>query len=206
MYTPSNNKPFLVNSSQALSRKFKHSFNLRDTKMLGAIAASILGLKKWAPNYDRLVTETEWQGGPAASWIPLRKPITAVYEDYSVGNEIFLFIMATAIAIWAWRNRNNKEEVIFARIVLGLSLAAAVYFPLLWTARNHVEGDWTAVPPAIAAQLAPGGRIAAVLRQSGVGRGYAGPLTAAGRPAGLPFIEMAAPDLPGFAQPREFAF
>ena len=50
----------------------------------------------------------------------------------------------------------------------------------------------------------------AVLRQAGVGRGYAGPLTApnAGdaRPAGLPFIEMAAPDLPGFAQPREFAF
>ncbi len=73
---------------------------------------------------------------------------------------------------------------------------------------------WAAAAPydlilfegAIAAQLAPGGRIAAVLRQSGVGRGYAGPLTAGGRPAGLPFIEMAAPDLPGFAQPREFAF
>ena len=68
------------------------------------------------------------------------------------------------------------------------------------------EGAIAAVPPAIAAQLAPGGRVAAVLRQAGVGRGYAGPLTAAGRPAGLPFIEMAAPDLPGFAQPHEFAF
>jgi protein-L-isoaspartate(D-aspartate) O-methyltransferase len=68
------------------------------------------------------------------------------------------------------------------------------------------EGAISAVPPAIAAQLAPAGRIAAVLRQAGVGRGYAGPLTADGRPAGLPFIETAAPDLPGFSERREFAF
>ena len=68
------------------------------------------------------------------------------------------------------------------------------------------EGAIAAVPPAIAAQLAPAGRIAAVLRQAGVGRGYAGPLTATGHPAGLPFIEMAAPDLPGFGARREFAF
>ena len=68
------------------------------------------------------------------------------------------------------------------------------------------EGAIAAVPPAIAAQLAPGGRIAAVLRQAGVGRAYAGFLTADGRPAGLAFIEMAAPDLPGFGQPQEFAF
>ena len=87
--------------------------------------------------------------------------------------------------------------------------AAAPYDLILF------EGAIAAVPPAIAAQLAPAGRIAAVLRQAGVGRGYAGPLTAAHsgdahsgepRPAGLPFIEMAAPDLPGFAQLREFAF
>ena len=78
--------------------------------------------------------------------------------------------------------------------------AAAPYDLILF------EGAIEAVPPAIAAQLAPAGRIAAVLRQSGVARGYVGGLTAAGRPAGLPFIEMAAPDLPGFAQPREFAF
>lgn len=68
------------------------------------------------------------------------------------------------------------------------------------------EGAIETVPAAIAAQLAPGGRIAAVLRQAGVGRAYAGPVTADGHPAGLPFIEMAAPDLPGFAKAREFAF
>lgn len=78
--------------------------------------------------------------------------------------------------------------------------AAAPYDLILF------EGSIETVPPAIAAQLAPGGRIAAVLRQAGVGRGYVGPLTAAGAPAGLPFIEMAAPPLPGFDRVREFAF
>jgi len=68
------------------------------------------------------------------------------------------------------------------------------------------EGGIEIVPPALAAQLAPGGRIAAVLRQSGVGRGFVGPLTAGGEPSGLPFIEMAAPALPGFLRARAFAF
>jgi len=68
------------------------------------------------------------------------------------------------------------------------------------------EGSIETVPPAIAAQLAPGGRIAAVLRQSGVGRAYVGPLTPTGEPAGLAFIEMAAPPLPGFARAPAFAF
>jgi protein-L-isoaspartate(D-aspartate) O-methyltransferase len=33
-----------------------------------------------------------------------------------------------------------------------------------------------------------------------------GPLGRDGRPLGLPFMEMAAPDLPGFAAARAFAF
>lgn len=68
------------------------------------------------------------------------------------------------------------------------------------------EGAIAAVPPAIAAQLAPGGRIAAVLRSGAVARAYVGPVNAAGGPAGLAFLEMAAPDLPGFARVQEFAF
>ncbi|WP_353217644.1 protein-L-isoaspartate O-methyltransferase [Sandarakinorhabdus sp.] len=68
------------------------------------------------------------------------------------------------------------------------------------------EGSIETVPSAIAAQLAAAGRIAAVVRQAGVGRGYAGALTATGNLAGLPFIEMAAPPLPGFARASEFAF
>jgi protein-L-isoaspartate(D-aspartate) O-methyltransferase len=79
--------------------------------------------------------------------------------------------------------------------------AAAAPFDLIL-----FEGAIAAVPPALAGQLAPGGQIAAVLRESGVGRAFVGPLDADGRPLGLPFIEMAAPDLPGFAVKREFAF
>ncbi len=117
--------------------------------MLGAIAASILGLKKWEPDYDRLMTMTEWQGGPQKSWISLYKPVTAEYEPFSVGNEIFLFVAALALVFWGWRNKDHKVDHIFARIVLGLALAAAIYYPLLWTARQHVEGDWAAAPPRL---------------------------------------------------------
>jgi len=69
-----------------------------------------------------------------------------------------------------------------------------------------VEGAIGAVPPAIAVQLAPGGRLAAVLREDGVGRAFAGPLRADGSPAALPFLDVSAPDLPGFARPAAFAF
>lgn len=90
---------------------------------------------------------------------------------------------------------------------------ATVYGPLPagWAASAPYdlilfEGAIAVVPAAIAAQLAPGGRIAAVLREAGVGRAFVGPISPDGRTRGLPFIEMAAPDLPGFAGAREFAF
>ena len=68
------------------------------------------------------------------------------------------------------------------------------------------EGAIEQVPPALQAQLAPGGRIAAVIRSGGVGRAYTGPLLDDGRIAGLPFLEVAAAPLPGFAAPKAFAF
>ncbi len=117
--------------------------------MFGLIAAYIIGLRPWQPNHDRLVTETEWQGGPHKSWIPLYKPITHEYKEDTVGNEILLFCAALMIAFWAWRNRHHKVDAVFARVVLVAAAAAALYFPLLWLARQHVEGDWTAVPPRL---------------------------------------------------------
>jgi len=82
--------------------------------------------------------------------------------------------------------------------------AAAPYDVILF------EGAIEQVPAAIAAQLAPGGRVAAVVRNAGVGGACAGPLVAAGdgfwRIGALPFLEVAARPLPGFARPREFAF
>ena len=122
--------------------------------MIGSIAASILNYKPWAPDYDRLMTMTERQGGPTVngvdnSWIPLYKPVVHDYEPDHIGREIWLFALALVIAIWGYKNRNHKVERIFARGVLGLALAGAVYLTLTWLARQHVEGDWTAVPPRL---------------------------------------------------------
>ena len=67
------------------------------------------------------------------------------------------------------------------------------------------EGAIEEVPAAIAGQLAPGGRVAAVMREGRVGRAMAGPLVA-GRIATPAFLEVAARALPGFERPRSFAF
>jgi len=68
------------------------------------------------------------------------------------------------------------------------------------------EGAIELVPDAIAAQVHPLGRIAAVVRDGGIGRACAGPLIAGNRIGGLPFLEVAAKPLPGFLRPQAFAF
>ena len=123
-------------------------------KMLGAIAAYITGYKPWAPNYDHLMTMVDWQGGPTIngidnSWIPFYKPITANYEPDHIGNEITILVLILGLAIWGYLNRNHKVDAVFARTVMGLCIASAVYMCLIWIARQHVEGDWTAVPPRL---------------------------------------------------------
>ena len=67
------------------------------------------------------------------------------------------------------------------------------------------EGAIEMIPPAIAAQLAPDGRVAAVMRDGKLGRAMAGPLLA-GRIATPAFLEVAARPLPGFERPRSFQF
>jgi protein-L-isoaspartate(D-aspartate) O-methyltransferase len=68
------------------------------------------------------------------------------------------------------------------------------------------EGAIEFVPAPLAAQLAPGGRVAAVLRKDGVGSAFAGPVLADGSIGGLAFLEVAARPLPGFSRPRGFSF
>ena len=117
--------------------------------LLGSICATLLGLQRWVPDYDRLITETEWQGGPMKSWIPLYKPVTAEYEPYHISNEIILFAMALLVICWGWWQRNHKVDGQGARIFMGLGAAGAVYLLMLWAARQHVEGDWKAAPPRL---------------------------------------------------------
>jgi protein-L-isoaspartate(D-aspartate) O-methyltransferase len=72
------------------------------------------------------------------------------------------------------------------------------------------DGAIESVPAALAAQLGPGGRAAAVVRRAGVGHAIVGPLVSAGaglsRIGGLPFLEVAAKALPGFVLAPAFAF
>lgn len=77
--------------------------------------------------------------------------------------------------------------------------AAAPYSLILF------EGAIEQLPPVIAGQLAPAGRVAAVMREAGVGHAKAGPLVA-GQIVAPAFLEVAARPLPGFARPRAFAF
>jgi hypothetical protein len=117
--------------------------------MIPAICAYLLGLQRWTPNHDRLMTMVEWQGGPQESWIPHYKPVMTDYAPHHISNEIILFAMALLFACWGWRNRNNKNDRIFARGVFALCAAGALYLVMLWLGRQHVEGDWTAVPPRL---------------------------------------------------------
>ncbi len=72
------------------------------------------------------------------------------------------------------------------------------------------DGAIEVVPAALAAQFAPTGRAAAVVRSAGVGHAIVGPLVSAGaglsRIGGLPFLEVAAKALPGFTAAPVFAF
>jgi protein-L-isoaspartate(D-aspartate) O-methyltransferase len=77
--------------------------------------------------------------------------------------------------------------------------AAAPYDVILF------EGAIETLPQAIAQQLAPDGRAAAVVRIAGVGHAHAGPV-AGDRIAGRAFLEIAAKPLPGFRRAAAFAF
>ncbi len=68
------------------------------------------------------------------------------------------------------------------------------------------EGAIEFIPPLLAAQLAPGGRAAAIVREAGVGGGRAGAILADGTIAGLAFLEVPGHLLPGFARPKAFVF
>lgn len=95
--------------------------------------------------------------------------------------------------------RNAGLDVVEGPLTEGW--AAAAPFDLML-----FEGSIEFVPPALVAQLAPGGRAAAVVRHGSVASAHAGPVLADGRIGGLAFLEVAARPLPGFTRPRAFAF
>lgn len=119
---------------------------------LGAICAAILRMKKFVPDWDRLITETHWQGSTSGRWYEHYMPVTYEYghhEAKPIGVEVALFIICAVTAWWAWKNRNNsnKESAGSARFILMISVPLLVILPMVWLARQHLEGDWTAVRP-----------------------------------------------------------
>jgi protein-L-isoaspartate(D-aspartate) O-methyltransferase len=68
------------------------------------------------------------------------------------------------------------------------------------------EGAIEVIPQGFATQLTANGQIAAVMRSEGVGRACVGLLVGGTRIGGLPFLEVGARLLPGFAAPRGFEF
>lgn len=95
--------------------------------------------------------------------------------------------------------RNAGLDVVEGPLAEGWATAAPYDLMLF-------EGSIEFVPPALVAQLAPGGRAAAVVRHGSVASAHAGPVLADGRIGGLAFLEVAARPLPGFTRPRAFAF
>ena len=69
----------------------------------------------------------------------------------------------------------------------------------------YFDGAIATVPAALAAQLKPGGRAAAVVRRDGPGRVTVGRFVGDAL-IGETFIEVDAPLLPGFERAREFVF
>ncbi|TRW17510.1 protein-L-isoaspartate O-methyltransferase family protein [Glacieibacterium frigidum] len=69
----------------------------------------------------------------------------------------------------------------------------------------YFDGAITTVPAGLAAQLKPGGRAAAVVRQGGPGRVTVGRFVGDAL-VGETYIEVDAPLLPGFEKAREFVF
>jgi protein-L-isoaspartate(D-aspartate) O-methyltransferase len=67
------------------------------------------------------------------------------------------------------------------------------------------EGAIEEVPAALTEQLAEGGRLAAIIRDRGVGRATVD-IKAEGLMGGLPFADVSAKPLPGFERARAFAF
>ena len=69
----------------------------------------------------------------------------------------------------------------------------------------YFDGAIEQLPAALVAQLKPGGRVAAVIREAGVGRAKVGGVVG-DTVVGAGVIEVSAPLLPGFARVAEFVF
>jgi hypothetical protein len=117
--------------------------------ILAAFCAYLLGMQRWVPDYNRLVTETAVQAKYSGEWHQLYVPVTHDYVPGSLGAEVFWFVVALGATYWAWCYRKDKVNRAGVLATLVIAVPFVIYIPMMWLARHHVEGDWTAVPPML---------------------------------------------------------
>lgn len=115
-----------------------------------AFAAALLGYTKWAADPARIGCSDTWTDPGNGDIIKL--PVPHCY-DYKVmhdaaANEVIVLLMCLGFVAYAVRafRRSEKPQDWLHWIALGLGLMGALYIPLRWAARLHVEGDWRPTP------------------------------------------------------------
>jgi hypothetical protein len=124
-----------------------------------ALAAALIGYTKWAPDMSRVGCKTHWtdagNGATGEYIVPSCHEYKVQFDAAS--NEVIVFTMCLGFLAYAIRTLLKKEKAQdwLHWIALGLGLAGAIYIPLRWAARQHVEGDWRPTPLLVSV-LPPG--------------------------------------------------
>ena len=115
-----------------------------------ALAAALIGYKKWAPDMSRVGCSDTWTDPGDGAVIKLLVPSCYDYkvEFGGASHEVIVFLMCLGFIAYAVRTLLKKEKAQdwLHWIALGLGLWGALYIPLAWAARQHVEGDWRPTP------------------------------------------------------------
>ena len=115
-----------------------------------ALAAALIGYKKFVADESRVGCSDTWTDNGDGAVIKLLVPRCYAYQERfdAASNEVLVFLMCLGFIAYAVRTltRREKAQDWLHWVALGLGLAGAVYIPLTWVARNHVEGNWRPTP------------------------------------------------------------
>jgi hypothetical protein len=111
-----------------------------------AFAAYLIGYKKFEMDLSLVICQSHWTDPGNGEVIELPVPRCRAYEDRHGmwANEVIVFLMCLTFVIWGLRTKKAADGLHW--IAIGIGLVGAVYLPLLWLARQHVEGDWRPTP------------------------------------------------------------
>ncbi len=115
-----------------------------------ALAAALIGYKKFVADESRVGCSDTWTDPGDGAVIKLLVPRCYAYQEAfdAASNEVLVFLMCLGFIAYAVRTltRREKAQDWLHWVALGLGLAGALYIPLTWAARAHVEGNWRPTP------------------------------------------------------------